>query len=154
MAEFALSQSACQDLFNTDNYDPSEVLADMMAGPVALGGNFGTVSSESINQTFSAETRYGNGQWVGQQPNQTYVYTTANIVLQATGPNAWWAQSAQSVAATLIHELGHAYNIVASLGGSLIQNERNPDGSVNMSLEAANAATLKPCTDAIAGYTP
>jgi hypothetical protein len=54
----------------------------------------------------------------------------------------------------LIHELGHVFKMVSGLGGSAIVNERNPDGTVNDSLEAANRETLKPCTDAIAGYKP
>jgi hypothetical protein len=55
------------------------------------------------------------------------------------------AQSASNLALTLIHELGHVFNLVYGLGGSRIVNDANPDGNANASAEAANAATLKDC---------
>lgn len=47
---------------------------------------------------------------------------------------------------TLIHELGHVFNIVADLGGSNILYDANPDGTPNAKNEAQNATTLKACT--------
>lgn len=46
---------------------------------------------------------------------------------------------------TLLHELGHVLDLIPSLGGSVIQNEILPDGSVDRAKEQANYDALYPC---------
>jgi RHS repeat-associated protein len=149
-AEKALHQKDCAGVFNTkpnlsQTYDPADVLDGIVDG-IKMGDEyFGSMWAEKLNPTFAAETQYGSGQWVGG----TYQYTSANIILQDNGPGSYLDQGAASLALTLIHELGHVFNIVARLGGSAIQNDANPDGTANAAAEAANALALAPCAKAL-----
>ena len=113
--------------------------------PYLANTYFGSLWAEQLAPTLDAVTQYGNGQWVGG----IYEYTSANIILQDSGPNSYLQQSAASLASTLIHELGHVFNIVTSLGGSAIQYDANPDGTSNAAAEAANATALAPCAKAL-----
>jgi hypothetical protein len=50
-----------------------------------------------------------------------------------------------SVALTLIHELGHVYNIVDSLGGSKVLNDASESAPYNNAAEVKNAEILSVC---------
>lgn len=71
---------------------------------------------------------------------------SADIVLQSNPLGTPYTDSSfQDLALTLLHELGHVFDIVSSLGGSAIRLDGNPDGSPNMTIEAQNAAALRNC---------
>jgi RHS repeat-associated protein len=146
----ALHDKNCGAVFNTNPnlsqvYDPGQVLDSIMNG-IKLGDQyFGTWWAQNLGPGIAAVTEEGNGEWVGG----TYEYTSANIILQDNGPAAYFDQSPAALALTLIHELGHVFNMVAGLGGSAIQYDANPDGTPNQPAEAANAKALLPCAKAL-----
>jgi RHS repeat-associated protein len=146
----ALHSKNCGAVFNTKAnlltvYDPSEVLEGIVDG-IQLGEPyFGSLWADQLPSTFLAVTNYGNGQYVGG----TYEYTSANIILQDSGHNSYLLQGPASLALTLIHELGHVFNIVATLGGSAIQYDANPNRTADAAAQAANAKALAPCAKAL-----
>lgn len=73
------------------------------------------------------------------------IAASADIVLQSNPLiNGYYgSQTTKDLALTLIHELGHVYNIVSGLGGSSVNWDANPDGSANEAAETANAKTLE-----------
>jgi len=72
---------------------------------------------------------------------------TANIILQNNplSDGYWVNRSPQELGLTLIHELGHVYNIVVGLGGSAIEWDSNPDDSINWDAEDRNDKLLEKC---------
>jgi hypothetical protein len=111
----------------------------------AVGGTFiGRVMSGRIGLGFTAVTDYDRktGVWTGSNVRAA----SANIVLQSNANGTpFWSLTDQELAQTLLHELGHVFDIVNSLGGSAIKNDVDPDGSTNWTQEAANAKALEKC---------
>jgi RHS repeat-associated protein len=145
----ALKDPKCGALFNTDpnrphTYTPSDVLAGFVFGGSDTP-DFGTLTIARMSLNYNAVTvpdpntsvSIGNGT----------VAASANIVLQGNplSEGFYLAQSTQDLALTLIHELGHVFNIVIGLGGSNIVWDANPDGSVNYAAENTNADILRAC---------
>jgi hypothetical protein len=136
----ALRDPACAGLFSGSN--PAAVLGAMVFG---AAGRAGDVKFSDLRLDFAAVTN--------PDPN-TSVNTgngvralSADIVLQNSrlSDNYYGTQSIQNLANTLIHELGHVFNIVNGLGSSKIVNDVNPDGTPNDDAQRRNDATLKNC---------
>jgi RHS repeat-associated protein len=144
----ALLNPKCASIFNTDpnsphSYDSGTVLQAMITG-VALGTTyFGDVQVGRMILNAAAVTVPVNGVTTGAGARAS----SANIVLQSNPLSSGYylSQTPQQLALTLLHELGHVFNIVTSLGGSKIVWDGNPDGSPNDAAEAKNAKTLENC---------
>lgn len=77
-------------------------------------------------------------------------YTVGNIQLKT---DVWNSSNSSTQAGYLLHEIGHLFAIVAGMGGSSIVYDANSVGDPNPAKQAANAAALKPCTDALGTIT-
>ena len=145
-AVHALQDSKCAALFNTNasrpqGNDPATVL--LLFG--LHDSPFGDITAANIRLSNAAETDAVGGTIpVGPNAYSPYVASAANIVLQNSF-GYWQSQTVATLAITLIHELGHVYNIVAGLGGSAILWDGNSDGSPNSDAQAKNRATLNVC---------
>lgn len=60
-------------------------------------------------------------------------------------PSQWNGDSTGSQAQTLIHELGHVFNMLKGAGGSDFVDDVNPDGSPNAAGQAKNAKIVQDC---------
>jgi hypothetical protein len=144
----AFQDPACAGLFNTDSSRPQTygaglVLQAMMLDVPLSGTRFGKVTVGPLPESYKAWTQAGpDAVSTGSEARAS----TANIVLQ-NGPNGprYTEASPQELASTLIHELGHVFNIVMSLGGSAIQQDVNPDGTPNPEAQAQNEKSLSNC---------
>lgn len=149
----ALEDPDCAELLNTDpnrphTYGPGLVLQAMLLG-VPLGGTwFGEVSVAPLPYDLAAWTKY-SADWV--HTGTGVRASSADIVLQGDPQSSvyYLKHSARDLALILLHELGHAFDIVTSLGGSAIKYDANPDGSPNRRVQAENAKLLEKCKRAI-----
>jgi hypothetical protein len=147
-ARNALKNPDCQKIFNTDpskpRNDPATVLEAMAMG-IPLGGTrIGAVTAGRIPLRYAAVTKAGPDA-VPTGSGEVRA-SSADIIVQDNPLGyPYWESSAGGLALTLLHELGHVFNIVTSLGGSSIINDVSPDGTVNQEAEIANAKTLAPC---------
>ncbi len=147
----ALDDPDCARIFNTNSstYSPRAVLAMMAFGGTATGvpsgTYFGSVKFDRIPVAFNAVTvpDKTTGVWTGSGVQAV----SADIYLQTNKLSNGFYGSAtvQDLALTLIHELGHVFNIVSGLGGSKIVWDANPNGTANQAAEDANAKTLQKC---------
>ncbi len=144
----ALGDENCGGIFNTDSsrphtYGPGIVLQAMVLGMTLNGTYFGTVKEERLQLDYYAVTRPKDPISIGQEARAL----SADILLQNNpqSSGAYQDQTAADLAIILIHELGHVFNIVTSLGGSTIVNDVNADGSPNSASQKQNAETLKDC---------
>lgn len=115
-----------------------------MVTAVPLGGTyFGRVTEARIRLDALAVTRPGpDAVWTGTGARAS----TADIVLQNSRPGTPYIDlSPGELAIALLHELGHVFNIVTSLGGSAIQEDVNRDGSIDYSTQQDNAKRLENC---------
>jgi hypothetical protein len=67
------------------------------------------------------------------------MYTNGQININVA---AWSTQSVAANAALLIHELGHLYDVIEGLGGSLFMAD-GPPTSPNAAAEAYNDALIQ-----------
>jgi RHS repeat-associated protein len=151
----ALLDPKCQSVFNTNVsagakvYSPSGMLLVLGGGGSTSDGRYwGTITQANLGATVDAVTQ-GQGQSIPITGSSS-VYMSSNIVLNNGYSNNWTSWDTAELAGDLIHELGHVFNMTQGLGGSKVVDDANPDGTPNDAKEAQNAATLKPCTDAIA----
>ncbi len=136
----ALKDPACASVFNTSGtglHSPSEVLnalngaeSDFFVGSIA----FLPLKADRIAE--AEQSGYIGGQ-----------YTVANIAIN-TAPGYFFNEDIIGQVDTLLHELGHVFNLVASLGGSKIVYDANPDGSPNTAADTTNYDALYPCRTA------
>jgi RHS repeat-associated protein len=151
----ALQDPNCAAIFNTNpnaknTYAPADVLATMGFGASPLGGTvpqgayLGSIQFQPISLAFLAVTVPDPATSVST--GTSVVAASANIVLQSNplSDGYFGTQSVSQLALTLIHELGHVYNIVSGLGGSKIIWDSNADG-MNQDAEDQNAKTLQAC---------
>jgi hypothetical protein len=151
----ALGDPSCAAIFNTDanakKYSPQDVFSAVVFGGMTLQGMyFGSLDFAALPLGDLAVTQPDPATSVSLLPPTPYTTAkaaSANIVLQNSKLSGGYYgdQTVQELALTLIHELGHVYNIDAGLGGSKILWDANPDGSINQAAEDANAKTLQAC---------
>jgi RHS repeat-associated protein len=143
----ALKDPGCASIFNTDpnvtKTDPASVFASM-----AFGGSdsVGSITFDKLPLADAAITDYDHNNYVSTGAG---VKTdSATIKLQSSKlSNAYYGgQSVQDLALTLIHELGHVYNMVSGLGGSKIVWDNDPiTQEMDPDAEARNEKTLQAC---------
>jgi hypothetical protein len=126
----------------------ANVLASMALGGTPAGGPsfyVGSVGFSKLRLDFAAVTQADPATSVSTGSGVQAAF--ANIVLQSSrlSDNYYADQTTQDLALTLIHELGHVFNIVSGLGGSAIIGDANPDGSANQDAEDANEKTPQKC---------
>ena len=151
LALLALRGPKCAGIFNTDpnrqhNFDPASVLASMIANKPLPGSGayFGMVTTGRIGLDEAAVSKPGNDSLAVPLGNGDFRALTVNIVLQNNGLGTpYWSSSVEDLAGALLHELGHVFNEVQSLGGSAIVYDNDSNGSMDMGAEAQNAATIK-----------
>ena len=154
----ALKDPDCKGIFNTTPgatvYDPRDVLASMAfggyGGTVPQGSFFGSVTFGTIPMPDAAVTQADPATRVTLDPPTAYTgvrAASAVIILQGShlSDGYYGAQSISNLASTLIHELGHVYNIVAGLGGSRILWDSSSTGPYNQDAEDKNRKTLESC---------
>ena len=139
-----LAKADCAKHFNTSGGGMNPVAALQSAGGASNGNAqlfFGTTTQQGIS---------GYAYWQGTYTvsNASYYYgnimsTRGTIEINVA---SWNSQTLQSDTATLIHELGHLYDMVQGLGGSDFVYDANPDGSPNSAAEQTNAALVADCT--------
>ena len=107
---------------------------------------FGSIAYSRMDLGFAAVTEPDSATSVSMG-NGGVKAASATIILQSSplSDGFYGSQNPTDLALTLIHELGHVFNIVNGLGGSKILWDRNPDNTVNQDAEDKNAKTLQSC---------
>jgi RHS repeat-associated protein len=144
----ALKDPKCSGIFNTDpekqhKYNPRDVLASIIFG--GNGPYFGMLKSANLSLAFAAVTEPDPKTSV--RTGMGVVAASADIVLQGSrlSDSYYPAQTSHDLALTLIHELGHVFNIVDGLGGSKVLYDVNADGTPNRKAQDKNGKTLENC---------
>jgi len=81
------------------------------------------------------------GNYVGKEDGRD-VWDKVNITLNY---QTWAKMSANDRARALLHELGHAFNLLAGAGGSAFLDDNKPDGTPDMDKQRSNADLEKKC---------
>jgi RHS repeat-associated protein len=148
-----LGTKDCMAIFNAnlkpgEGYAPRDVLA-MMAyggstGNVPHGTSFGMIKKRQLPGNYAAVTVPDRRTEVSVGDGTSRAYT-ADIELQSDPLSAgfYGAQTVDDLALTIIHELGHAYNIVTQLGGSAIVYDADAMGKPIRHLQDQNSRTVK-----------
>jgi hypothetical protein len=110
MAKDALKNSKCSGLFGnkktrTNGFDPTEVLDS-----IAAGGRFGSIR-------FSDDGDPGSTTANGGVPKMS----ASSVMITINAPN-WLIGNTLYNAELLLHELGHAFDIIRGSGGSVIKS--------------------------------
>jgi hypothetical protein len=78
-----------------------------------------------------------------------WVNTTATVVINtAIAPGLWVYTSVLQNARTIIHELGHVFNVVSGLGSSDIELDTF-DGKPDRAAQARNRTRLEVCVPTV-----
>jgi RHS repeat-associated protein len=127
------SNSECRALFGI-NADPASVLQSMLNH-----GEYGSIDFRALQADRAAEATYGS--------YADGEYVTASIQINNIAETGYWAESSvDQNARTLIHELGHVFNIIAKLGGSKFEYDADPvTGAPVPDVEARNRARENTC---------
>jgi hypothetical protein len=148
-ARNALTDPNCAGLFNTDANRPHTYSAGLVLGAMVMdipinGVRFGKVIGGQIDIDAVAVTQPAPG---AVSTGSGYPRAaTANIVLQTNPAGLLYTKlSYHDLALTLIHELGHVFNIVTSLGGSAIKYDANSSGKPDASAQKENDRLLSKC---------
>ncbi len=111
----ALSQQKCADLFKNEALTPQQLLTTLLAGNT----DYGKIEfSDSIPQDPGYITN-ATTQPLINVPNSP-IENGALISLNANMPSAFTGGNTINAAAVLIHELGHAFDVIWGPGASLI----------------------------------
>jgi hypothetical protein len=126
----------------TLGHDPAAVLL-----AIGKGTQYGHLDFQSIDPAREAQTSPKTV--TDASGSHTEVQITINSYVDPPGtPNAhiyWNNANTQVNAGTLIHELGHAFNILFGAGSSTIENDVNADGTIDQDAEKRNTDRIAPC---------
>ena len=129
--------------------DPSSLLTHGLAAAVGgsvTGLSFGTTSNPNVGAatTYAGTVVTTSDPWAYTSGNgqtkieSTQVQIDINMASWNSASTVWQAQ-------TIIHELGHAFNMLLGAGGSDFVYDALPNGSPDPAAEAKNAQTMQDC---------
>ncbi len=143
MALKDLAKPECAKHFDTSGTGANPVDALNVAAGASDNGAllfFGTTGSQAV----SAISDYQGDYLWWQHTSYSYAGLSTRGVIEINVA-AWNASSLVWDAGTLIHELGHLYDMVQGLGGSDFVYDADPNGNPIKSAEDQNAAILQDC---------
>jgi hypothetical protein len=117
----ALALPSCQKLFGTsqtrsNGFNPSTVLSSLAAG----GNQYGSINFSFIPLTVDAiTTEVLPGLPLANSPKPVVIINSLYI----PGTSLWNNGDALNNAITLLHELGHVFNLLSGSGGSMIKTD-------------------------------
>ena len=141
-----LSKPGCRSLFSGE--DPSAVLTAMM-GSIGRDGLLTDSRIYFRNLTMNdrdrvAQTVVGGASSPATGGNGFAGNTWANAVIELD-IDSWRGMSGLEQARTLIHELGHMYQLVTGLGSSAFEYDVGADGRPDSAIGARNRARELQC---------
>ena len=147
----ALLDPKCAAIFNTDpnrphTYSPHDVLAGFVFGGNGTP-NFGTLRKGRIPLLYAGVSVWDRNTVVSTGSGA--IAASADIIIQSNtlSDGYYGEQSVRDLAITLIHELGHVFEMVSGLGGSKIINDSGLGDSINWNAEAKNDKTVRDACD-------
>ncbi len=150
LAMSALGTPDCASQFGlaANSMNPSTLLADAVTGILTGTTTELTFGTENIAGTGANTSGLGitvatNDTWAysnanGQQVESTRASININIA-------SWNSETTIQRAQTLIHELGHVFDMLLGAGGSVFVYDAKPDWTPDMDAEATNAKFVQNC---------
>jgi len=153
-AHLALQRESCRNLFGSD-VDPSSLLANLANGGSVTFRDLGANGPNAVTSPVYGSETIARPDGTSFQRNTGVVGATITINSNAAAPyqsgygDRFGANDAINRAITLIHELGHAANLIygggfgpSADGSPAILNDANPDGTSRRLVSRINSTRV------------